>query len=30
MGSKLEFLTRGDAKAQALFDRAWVEVGVGQ
>jgi len=30
MGSKLEFLTRGDAKAQALYDRAWTEVGIGQ
>ena len=30
MGNKLEFLTRGDAKAQALFDRAWTEVGIGQ
>ena len=30
MGAKLEFLTRGDAKVQALFDRAWTEVGIGQ
>ena len=30
MGNKLEFLTRGDAKVQALFDRAWTEVGIGQ
>jgi spermidine/putrescine transport system substrate-binding protein len=30
MGGKLEFLTRGDAKVQALFDRAWTEVGIGQ
>jgi spermidine/putrescine transport system substrate-binding protein len=30
MGKQLEFLTRGDAKAQALFDRAWTEVGIGQ
>jgi spermidine/putrescine-binding protein len=29
MGKSLEFLTRGDAKAQALFDRAWTEVGIG-
>jgi spermidine/putrescine transport system substrate-binding protein len=29
-GKNLEFLTRGDAKAQALFDRAWTEVGIGQ
>lgn len=30
MGSKLEFLTRGDAKAQELYDRAWTEVGIAQ
>lgn len=30
LGNKLEFLTRGDAKAQALYDRAWTEVGIGQ
>jgi spermidine/putrescine transport system substrate-binding protein len=30
MGNKLEFLQRGDAKAQALYDRAWTEVGIGQ
>jgi spermidine/putrescine transport system substrate-binding protein len=29
-GKNLEFLTRGDAKAQALYDRAWTEVGIGQ
>ena len=30
VGDKLEFLKRGDAKAQALYDRAWTEVGIGQ
>jgi spermidine/putrescine transport system substrate-binding protein len=30
MGDKLEFLQRGDAKSQALYDRAWTEVGIGQ
>jgi spermidine/putrescine transport system substrate-binding protein len=30
LGNKLEFLTRGDAKSQALYDRAWTEVGIGQ
>ncbi len=30
LGNKLEFLTRGDAAAQALYDRAWTEVGIGQ
>lgn len=28
MGKKLEFLVRGDAKAQALYDKAWTAVGV--
>ena len=30
LDNKLEFLTRGDAAAQALYDRAWTEVGIGQ
>jgi hypothetical protein len=29
MCKKLVFLNRGDAKMQALFDRAWNEVGIG-
>ncbi|MBX7214611.1 MAG: spermidine/putrescine ABC transporter substrate-binding protein [Thermoflexales bacterium] len=28
LGKKLEFLVRGDAKSQALYDKAWTEVGV--
>ena len=28
LGNKLEYLVRGDAKAQALYDKAWTAVGV--
>ena len=28
LGKKLEYLVRGDAKSQALYDKAWTAVGV--